>query len=531
MFPGSAFGVGVTVAELCPPVPDVALPPGVAERPMRLHEMLPGEALTDAELAREIQRTTQVEAVIAAYRVERVMQLAARRPASLDRRRGEPGAAADENELLAVGTSEFFPDELASIMNCSRTAATVLADTATTLLTRLPATWEALAAGELDWPRARALAAELGWAARETPPPIVTAVEEAVLPGAADMSVRALRAAARRELLARDARAADRRREQAERQADGVLCPRPDDMTELSVFCPHPLAAAIRETIDTYARLAKDAGDQRRLGQLRVGMLADLVFRPWDASRPPVTALLTVVAPLSALRKPTAGAGASELTGAHHGPGEPQPTAEVNGEPITAAGLRDLLEQVDALCPGGLRPPTAGSLNIALVDPGSGELRATVTRNELERLARRGCPEHPDATCTCSVLERPPPVDRYAPTPAQRRFVTTRDRTCRHPGCRNRSGWADLDHVLAHAAGGPTDCANLCCLCRRHHRLKTHGRKWSFVMGCDGVLTVTTPSGVIRTTRPPGLRLLAEHQRMRAAPPEPAPVEDDPPPF
>ena len=183
MFPGSAFGVGVTVAELCPPVPDVALPPGVAERPMRLHEMLPGETLTDAELAREIQRTIQVEAVITAYRVERVMQLGARRPASLDRRRGQPGAAVEENELLAVGISEFFPDELASIMNCSRTAATVLADTATTLLTRLPATWEALAAGELDWPRARALAAELGWAARETPQPIVAAVEAAVLPG------------------------------------------------------------------------------------------------------------------------------------------------------------------------------------------------------------------------------------------------------------------------------------------------------------------------------------------------------------
>ncbi|MFD2092822.1 HNH endonuclease signature motif containing protein, partial [Blastococcus deserti] len=76
---------------------------------------------------------------------------------------------------------------------------------------------------------------------------------------------------------------------------------------------------------------------------------------------------------------------------------------------------------------------------------------------------------------------------------------------CRHPGCHNDAGWADLDHVLPHADGGQTACENLCCLCRRHHRLKTHAPGWRFTMTPDGVLTVTTPSGVTRTTRPPGL--------------------------
>ena len=31
-----------------------------------------------------------------------------------------------------------------------------------------------------------------------------------------------------------------------------------------------------------------------------------------------------------------------------------------------------------------------------------------------------------------------------------------------------------LSMVASHADGGPTSCQNLCCLCRRHHRLKTH---------------------------------------------------------
>jgi hypothetical protein len=264
----------------------------------------------------------------------------------------------------------------------------------------------------------------------------------------------------------------------------------------------------MRDTVDGYARLARDAGDSRPLGQLRVGVFTDLTLRPFDTTRPPVTAHLTVLAPLPALR-PTATVGA-----------EPAPTGEINGEPITAGALRALLEEVDGLCPGGLQTPTGGSLHLALTDPNTGALRAVITRRELERLAARGCPDHPagDCACACPILDAPPPVDRYRPSAGQRRFTSTRDRTCRHPGCRNRAVWADLDHVLPHADGGATDCTNLCCLCRRHHRLKTHASGWTFVMDDDGVLTVTTPTGVTRVTRPPGLRLTTD----------PA---DDPPPF
>jgi hypothetical protein len=128
------------------------------------------------------------------------------------------------------------------------------------------------------------------------------------------------------------------------------------------------------------------------------------------------------------------------------------------------------------------------------------------------------------------VLDRPPPTDRYEPTPAQRRFITSRDRTCRHPGCRRPARWTDADHVRAHAAGGETDCTNLCSLCRRHHRLKTHAPHWRFVMTPDGVLSVTTPSGVTRSTRPPGLHLPAEYLLGPAGGNLPDP-EDDPPPF
>jgi hypothetical protein len=303
-------------------------------------------------------------------------------------------------------------------------------------------------------------------------------------------------------LIAVDDAAADRRRRQAERHADVTTRATADGMAELVASMPAPVAAACRDTVDRYALLAKAEGDLRPIGQLRAMVLADLVLRPWDVSRPAVTAHLEVLAPLPVLtRRPTQDGGA---------PGD-EDAASVDGAPITAGQLGELLAQLDAVCPGGLQAPTGGSLSIHLVDPSTGALRATVSRPELERLVRRGCPTHPDSGsgppgggCGCGVLDRPPPVDRYTPTPAQRRFVRARDRGCRHPGCRRPAGRTDLDHVQPHAAGGRTDCVNLCCLCRRHHRLKTHAPGWRFAMTPDGVLRVTTPSGVTRTTRPPG---------------------------
>ena len=99
-----------------------------------------------------------------------------------------------------------------------------------------------------------------------------------------------------------------------------------------------------------------------------------------------------------------------------------------------------------------------------------------------------------------------PPADtpRYRPTAAQRRFVSARDRRCRWAGCRRRPVRHDLDHGTAYGEGGPTACWNLCCLCRTHHRIKTHTPGWHFTLLRDGTLVVRTPAGITRRTRPPG---------------------------
>ena len=94
-------------------------------------------------------------------------------------------------------------------------------------------------------------------------------------------------------------------------------------------------------------------------------------------------------------------------------------------------------------------------------------------------------------------------TDGYRPTERIRDHVIARDRTCVFPWCGRNARACDLDHVIpfdhdAPADGrthpGPTSTDNLAPLCRRHHRLKTHGR-WSYTMTQPGVFVWTSPHG------------------------------------
>ncbi len=513
MFEGNGFGVGLTITQLRAPVPAGPAAEVVAAdrewHPTRLGELMPVATRDDVGLGEELRRVSIADARLWAYRLEMVAELAERRRDHRDRAPDQPGAAGVgwcRTSWVLAGFSEFLPDEVALIMNCSRAEATRLAEAALILLPRMPDTWAALADGELNWPRARAIAAEVLRAGPELDGHVLAAVEAVVLPQAAELPVGRLRALVRAELLKRDPATADRRRKQAQAHADVRLRRSTHEgMSEVVTVLPQPVAAAMVSAVDGYARQAKADGDPRLLGQLRAEAMASLTLRPWDGSRPPVTAHLHVLAPLSALLADPGGGG------------EPTGIGEVAGEPVTAAHLRALLAAVDAVCPGGLQAPTGGSLHLDLLGAG-GNLLATLTRRELEAAARRGCPDHPDGTCRCPLAGRPPASDGYPPTAAQRRWTKARDRHCRQPGCRNQVGWTDLDHVIAHADGGATDCDNLCCLCRRHHRLKTHAPGWIFRLDDDGALLVTTPTGVTRISRPPGAAWLEPYE-LGALPP------------
>ena len=182
---------------------------------------------------------------------------------------------------MLEGYSEFLPDEVALIMNCSRAEATKLTEAALILVHGLSDTWAALADGGLNWPRARAIAAEIVRHGPELEAHVLAEVEAVVLPQAAELPVSGLRALLRAELIKRDAEAADRRRKQAEAAADVRLRRSTHDgMAEVVTVLPQPVAAAVYGRVDTWARQAKADGDPRPIGRIRAEVMAALALRP-----------------------------------------------------------------------------------------------------------------------------------------------------------------------------------------------------------------------------------------------------------
>jgi hypothetical protein len=452
---------------------------------------LPVAWLSKEQKAAELQRIQRSRAMTTAREAELILGLAADCPEDMDLPPDAPGAGRSwhHTEPEFTGVSEFFPDEVAHAINLGRGTGAFRARRAFTWREQLPATFAALRHGELDEPRAAALADVL----KHARPGLAAAVEARLLPEAVVLSVSKLKRRALELLLELDADAAQRRHEEATNDADVFVEPGADGMATIGADLPADEAAEAFNVIDELARMAKADGDPRPIRQIRIELYSLLLRRPGGHGLPGVHTKLTVHASLGALE------GSS-----------PEP-GDVEGFAITPAHLRDLLRRVGLL---GLAETAAADVVFALTDD-EGRLIATATPAELERAVARG-----------EGLDPPPATESYTPTARQRRQITTRDRTCRMPNCAQRVGWADHDHVVAHSAGGRTTCTNLCCLCRHHHRLKTHVRGWTFRMDPDGTLHVTSPAGITRTTRPADLR-----PRPPEPPPPPPDPEPDPPPF
>jgi hypothetical protein len=84
--------------------------------------------------------------------------------------------------------------------------------------------------------------------------------------------------------------------------------------------------------------------------------------------------------------------------------------------------------------------------------------------------------------------------EKYTPPQELVDFLLARDRVCRFPGCRRIGQSSDIDHAQSWETGGETNPANLGLLCRRHHRMKTHGG-WSLESNPDGSCLWKSPNG------------------------------------
>jgi hypothetical protein len=470
---------------------------------------------TDRELVMFIGAADAIEAKNHAHRLLSIARLARQRgwAGDLATADGRGGPGVDARALadpLMAGLREDFVPELALSSRISEAQATELLREALLTTTLLAPTWVALEAGRIGSRHVRACVELLGDASER----IAAEVQRRVLPRADGMTPTAFRERLRYHLYRLDAEAKDRRRREALQRADVRVWSKDEGVSTLGIDGATPRVLAMRGAIDQYAKWMRADGDLRPMGVLRCEAAWALMMRPWDTSRPPVTAHLTIHAALPAL-----------LPDGH--PGQSQQPAEVEGQVISAAQCRELLAELGALNLGDM--PVGGSIQIAIHDPVTGELLTVATRQELARGAgrrrtrRRGKAGAPPSLAG-SGLSRPADTSAYEPTAAQKRHVKARDRHCRMPGCRRRPGRCDIDHARAYRDGGPTACWNLCCLCRRHHRIKTFARGWHFELLPDGRLIVRTPSGIYRTTVPPGWTFDTEPDPPwldELAPPEP----------
>ncbi len=194
----SGFGSGDDLDELAPG-PALAGLTDTATRPGRI------AGLDDDELIGALRAWRRLESWTAAGTLAVVAELARRRPA--DRTAAAaPGQFPDQ-------PSEFVADEIAAALTLTGPAAGTCLDLAMDLAIRLPGTAAALRAGIIDYLRARIIAE----ATRILSDHDARQAEDRILPGAGQQTSGQLRAALARTILAIDPAAAQRRREQAQK--------------------------------------------------------------------------------------------------------------------------------------------------------------------------------------------------------------------------------------------------------------------------------------------------------------------------
>jgi Domain of unknown function (DUF222) len=105
------------------------------------------------------------------------------------------------------------------------------------------------------------------------------------------------------------------------------------------------------------------------------------------------------------------------------------------------------------------------------------------------------------ANITAGGCAHPMQVPGYRVPDRLRRWLNTRDRTCRNPICRQPATRCDQDHTIAYHRGGRTCTCNLGGLCRFHHQLKQLPG-WQLTQDADGCFTWQTPAGLTYRKEP-----------------------------
>lgn len=447
----------------------------------------------------------------------------------------------------AAGSSradEQLTDELAIELTLTRRSAGRLLELCDGL-DRLPAVYQALASGLIDWPRACVFADELAQLDDATAAGIAARLADQ----AAGRTTGQLRAALARAVLAADPAAAQRRRTEARKDTRVEVWHEPSGNAALA-----GRELALADAIAADAQLASDAGWLRDNGM--TGTLAELRAAAYLARLSGRD-----LAELLPADDTTADDAATEDIAADDGnddgvSDDGVSDDGVNGSSVGKFGSRggsgtDPAPAPDASAPTGLR--RGGSIHLTMpltalagLTDGPGEIAgygpadAASCRDLAARLgadsATRWCltltaADGRAAAHACAGRHGPVAGQQvitwagglrarlefletgscsharqsaaYAWPERLRHLIEIRQRTCTAPGCRRPARGCDIDHTVPFDQGGPTCECNGAPLCRRHHRAK-QAPGWRLTQGQPGVMSWRLPSGrVYETTGDP----------------------------
>lgn len=346
------------------------------------------------------------------------------------------GEEPSQTENIWGGVDEAEREDVAAALRLSGSSAQMRIDVARALVNHLPNTCSALASGEISPAHATTIARETASAIRDGLSPLaIYAIEEKAL-AHAEFHTPAQVANKVRSTLARIAPEEFEDSVASARDTRRVSCYRESDgLSTIVAILPAEDAQIVMSAIESFVLQGEEDG--RSMDMKRADALSALASWALQQTSPqvrphrrPITVNVTVDLPT--------------LLGLAENPGQ------LAGYGAIPASLARSLAS-DSKWRRFITEPTTG----ALLDFGR---------------------------------------ESYEPPQPLVDFLLARDRTCRFPGCRAPAHLADLDHAQSWENGGTTSAQNLGALCRRHHRLKTHGG-WKLESASDGSCIWTSPHG------------------------------------
>lgn len=415
------------------------------------------DQLTPEQLVTAIESAYRQESALTARRLACVAALLRRRSGA---ERRDPDLA-----YATIDGAEQTCAEVAAALNVSSAAAAYQVHCAEMLDTRLRRIGALLADGRIDWRTAQLTISRTDLVNDDK---LIARLDESLAARISKWqgwSRQRIVNAIDRQVLAIDPDAARERRRRADDEREIGITPHPDGMAELWGIVTGADATAFDRRLSQLAT-AVCRNDPRTLAQRRADALGALA----------------------------AGGPLACRCGSSNCPARPGGAVAPTGAQV----LVNVVATADTLSGKSQQPGYVEGYGVIDADLVR-ELTASATRHLIV-----------DLPSEAGALT-------YHPPAALDRAVRCRDLTCRFPGCSRPARVCDIDHTIPFnhtdpGAGGRTVLANLKCLCRKHHRLKTfHGgiTGWRDEQLPDGVVIWTSPTGKTYRTVPAGAELFS----------------------